>query len=545
MDSTVLRAQSDARRAAVPARARELVDALLCAARFAHPVGTVEMIETHISFVLLAGDDAYKIKKPVDLGFVDFATLESRRICCEEEVRLNRRTAPGLYLGVVPIAGPAEAPVVGGSGPALEYAVHMRRFAQDALLDRVARAGRLARAHVDSLARAVVALHGQAERAGAASPYATPQRVLGEALANFHAIEALEPAETLQRSLEALREWTAREHRAIAPLLAERRSDGYVRECHGDLHLANVVLLDDVSVPFDALEFDPALRWIDVMSEVAFTVMDLERHRLPALAARFLDRYLQDTGDFAGLRVLRFYTVYRAMVRAKVACIRAHQLEPGDPARAAAHAELAAHVALAQRIAHAPRPALVLMHGLSGSGKTDVSERLVEALGAVRLRSDVERKRRHGLPARARSASAPGAGLYAHAETDLTYGRLAELGAWALAGRYCVVVDATFLKRAQRDAFRALASATGASFAIAACQAPERVLRVRIERRARDDGDASEASLAVLAMQLAGQEPLGRDEVDHAVFIDTTDSNAVDAACASLAGRLRHSLARR
>ena len=538
MDSMTVRAVNPGRQAILPAAAPSLAQALRSPACYPHPVDRVCVVETHISRVFLAGDHAYKVKKDVRLPFADFSTLEARRRSCAEEVRLNRRTAPGLYLGVVPIAGPAAALVVGGAGPAIEYAVHMRRFPADALLEVLAREGRLTAAHAEALAQGVAALHAAAERAPPGSGYGTPEDILGDALGNIHDVREAHAAPALADALDLLREWTLAEHRALAPLLAERRSDGFVRECHGDLHLANVVLLDGVPVPFDALDFAPRLRWIDVMSDAAFTVMDLERHRKPALASAFLDRYLELTGDYPGLRVLRFYTVYRAMVRAKVAAIRARQSAPG-PDRDAARAEVAADIALAQRLARRSQPALILMHGLAGSGKSFVSRGVVESLGAVRIRSDVERKRRHGLDAGERSASPPGGGLYTARENALTYGRLAELASWSLAGGYPTVVDAAFLRRGERDALRALAAAAGASFAIAACVAPDAVLRERLARRERAADDASEAGLEVLAFQRTRIEPLARDEAAHAVVFDTTRPPALREGCAALARRIR------
>ncbi|HSN22521.1 MAG TPA: AAA family ATPase [Usitatibacter sp.] len=540
MDSTISAAAPARRATEAPERAtRSLVEALRSPGCYPHAVERVEVVETHISFVLLAGEHAYKIRKPVRLAFLDFSTLEARRRDCEEELRLNRRTAPQLYLDVVRITGTAASPVVGGTGPAIEYAVRMRRFDQDLLFDRLARAGRLGAPDVDALARAVARFHGEAARADAGSGYGTPERVLADALDNFHDIEARENAEARLRILDDLREWTLAEHHALAPLLAERHVDGFVRECHGDLHLGNVVRLDGAPVLFDALEFDPRLRWIDVMSEAAFVVMDLERRGFAGLAARFLNGWLEESGDYPGLRLLRFYAVYRAMVRAKVACIRAHEPGLDAAARAEAERELASYLALARRLAHRARPALILMHGLSGSGKTSVAQRLLEAFGAVRVRSDVERKRRHGLEPAARSRSSPGAGLYTSREDRLTYARLAELASWVLASGYPAIVDATFLRRADRDAFRALASAAGASYTIADCVASDRALRARLARRASGGTDASEADLAVLELQRSRAEPLARDEAAHAVAFDTEDEEGMREACTAVARRLR------
>ena len=512
---------------------------LLSPERYPHPAPAVELLETHISWVLLAGDYAYKIKKPVSLGFVDFSTLASRRFYCEEELRLNRRTAPDLYLAVVPITGTPEEPAMDGSGEAFEYAVKMRRFPQEALLDRVARAGALSAAQVEAFARSVAAFHAGVARAGPEGAFGSPPEILAEAVDNFAQLELMDTLGDTREARQALASWTLREYNRLEPLFARRKHDGFVRECHGDLHLGNVALLDGLPVAFDAIEFNESFRWIDVMSEVAFPVMDLVHHGLDGLASRFVDAYLDATGDFAGLGALRFYLVYRAMVRAKVSCIRAHQpgISPGDRERSAA--AYRGHLDLARRLSRPGRPAIVAMHGLSGSGKTTISAGLVEALGAVRLRSDVARKRLRGLEALARTGSAPGAGLYAPEVDRDTYGRLASLAREVLDAGYPVVVDAAFLKRAWRGMFRELARGRHVPFVLAACSAPEEALRERVARREREGRDASEAGLAVLERQVAKLEPLGADELDAAVIVDAQDAGeAVRAAAKSVATRI-------
>jgi len=293
-----------------------------------------------------------------------------------------------------------------------------------------------------------------------------------------------------------------------------------VRECHGDLHLGNVVLIDGEPTLFDALEFDARLRWGDVMGDVGFLAMDLADRGMDALAARFVNAYLERTGDYEGLRVLRFYTVYRAMVRAKIERIRAGQLAAPE-AREAALAAFERYLSLARRLAGAGSPVLIAMHGPSGSGKTHYSQRLVESLGAVRVRSDVERKRMHGLAAGDTSGASPGEGIYSQGEGRRTYARLAEIAQIALESRFPVIVDATCLERSQRDLFHGVALRAHAPFRIVSCTAPLATLRSRVARRAGLRADASEANLAILDLQLASRQELGADEMRHTTVIET------------------------
>ncbi|HUJ85545.1 MAG TPA: AAA family ATPase [Burkholderiales bacterium] len=513
-----------------------MIEQLRDPARYPHPVERVELIETHISWVLLAGDFAYKLKKPVELGFLDFRSLEARRFYCEEELRLNRRTAPRLYLDLVAITGSEADPRLGGEGEVIDYAVKMRRFPQDALLSRMAQAGTLGAAHIDALARGIAAFHSRVARADAAGPFGSAAEVLAPAAQNFDQIEGLLGAGADLPELERLRRWTLQEHARLSASFEARKADGFVRECHGDLHLGNVALIDGEPVPFDGIEFNEALRWIDVMNEVAFLVMDLFDRRLPRLAWRFLNAYLEATGDYAGLPLLRFYLVYRALVRAKVACIRDHQ--PGLDARTHRRAggEYLEYLRLAQALAARPARGLIVMHGVAGSGKTTVAQELLEACGAVRLRSDAERKRLQGLEAGARTGSALGGGIYSPQLTAQTYARLAALSGQVLEAGYAVIVDATFLARAQRAKFADLARKVGVPFAIALCEAPAGVLRERVATRRREARDASEADLAVLARQLESREPLTPTEQADAVRFDAGETRP--AAVAALARHL-------
>lgn len=506
-----------------PRSESDMIESLLMPDCYPHPVQHVRALETHISTVFLTGELAYKVKKPVDLGFLDFSTLDSRRWFCQEELRLNRRTAPNLYLDVVAITcGPAGIRV-GGTGTVIDYAVRMREFPQECLFDRMARAGQLDGHHADALASVIARFHSEVSRARPGTQFGAPGRVLAPVIQNFDQLEALaSPQEDLSR-LRELRNWSWKQYDALFAVFENRRQGGFVRECHGDLHLGNIAFISGQPVPFDCIEFNEELRWIDVMNEVGFVAMDFRDHGLPGLACRLVNRYLEITGDYAGVRVLRFYEVYRALVRAKIARLRERQAPEGSEAEQAKR-EYERRVDLASRMAADRARGLVVMHGLSGSGKTTVSQAIVDALGAVRLRSDVERKRLHGLDSLAHSSSAVGAGIYASASSERTYRRLASLARDVLESGRVVVIDAAFLKREQREMFRNLARETGAPFMIASCEAAPNVLRERVVQRERSGTDASEAGLAVLEHQFAIEEPLESDELDDALVYSQDDS---------------------
>jgi hypothetical protein len=500
---------------------RELVQALCNPACDPDAADRIAVIETHISFVVLTGEFAYKIKKSVDLGFLDFSTREQRRFFCEEELRLNRRLAPDLYLGVVAIRGTPARPTIGGPGEAIEYAVKMRRFPQAALLDAVVRRRELLPEQIDALARTVAAFHARAGRAGARQEFGSPAAIRAPVAQNFSQLRTLFGADEDRAALDRIEGWTEEACRRLDASFAARLQSGFVRECHGDLHLGNIVLLDGEPRVFDCIEFNPNLRWTDVISDVAFLVMDLAEHGRVDYARRFLDRYLELSGDHAGLQVLDFYLVYRAMVRAKITRMRAaqHLLPARD--RDAALAACNAYLAFAQR-SIAPRPRLLaITHGVSGSGKTFVSQAVLEALGAVRVRSDVERKRLHGLAPLAQSGSGLSAGLYGEEATRVTYADLLRRTRLIVTLGFPVIVDAVFLKKSQRDAFRTLAGELGVPFVILDCTAADRVLRERVASRAASGDDASEATLAVLDSQLQCGDALAADEEAAAIHVDT------------------------
>jgi aminoglycoside phosphotransferase family enzyme/predicted kinase len=477
----------------------EWIEGLLDPRAYPHPVEGVELLETHISWVLLTGTFAYKVKKPVDLGFVNFSTLARRRDYCAEELRLNRRTAPELYLDVVPIAATAAGLRV-GQEPAVEYAVRMLQFPHRQRLDLQLEDGRVDLADLRRVGREVAAFHGSLPP-WRFPPGAHPgERAPRPALGNLEHLAGVSLTAPQGRTLRAIGAWTRASALRLKAAFTQRYRAGRVRECHGDLHLANLYRRGQRFIPFDGLEFDRDLRTIDVASDVAFLVMDLIARGRQDLAYAFLNSWLQETGDYQALTVLRFYLAYRAMVRVKVASVRLAQTGGRD---AAARTDLARYLALASELTRSEAPPrLILMHGLSGSGKTWLSERLTGALPAVRVRSDVERKRLHGLAPEGRAGAAPEAGVYSREATDRTYQALAEACAPGLRAGFHMIADATFPDAGRRAQFIDLAAECGARPVIVHCVAEPFLLRQRIQRRGEMGRDPSDADLEVLAWQI-------------------------------------------
>ena len=499
-----------------PIRHQEvLVEALRNSACYEHDTGPIVLVETHISWVLLTGTYAYKIKKALKLPFLDFSTLERRRHFCQEELRLNHRSAPDLYLGVVDITGSSRTPRINGHGPVIEYAVKMLQFSQQHRLDYVLAQGGLERRHLDQLAHDVARLHRQAAVAGVHTRFASPACLRSDTLQNFDALKGFSDPELDPELLGRLRGWSETSLAHLETTFQNRRRQGFIRECHGDLHLENLVLHEERVQAFDCIEFNDGFRWIDVISEIAFLIMDLDYRGRPDLGRFFLNAYLEQSGDYAGLALLRHYLVYRAMVRVKVALIRLQQTDLSMDQRTREHADLIGYLRLAGSYIRDPAPAaLIISHGLSGSGKSWLAAELAVHSGLIRIRSDVERKR------------CIESALYSEAATRHTYRRLAELAEQVIAAGYSVIVDATFLRCDQRREFQDLAERLGVPFSILQCRAAPEILERRIRER---QGDVSDATVGVLAGQRRNLQSLGEREMQALVSVDTGEAVDVEA----------------
>jgi aminoglycoside phosphotransferase family enzyme/predicted kinase len=517
------------------AQGRALIERLRRADPWPHPVQEpIGLMETPISWVLLTGSYAYKLPKPVDLGFLDCKRLEQRRHHCREELRLNRRLCTDLYLDLAVVLGPAVRPQVQpagrsvvGKGKPLAWAVRMRQFPQEALLPAALERGAVEVGQLDALALTLARFHADAAVAPASGPFGSPDAVRQPVRDNFASLQPRIPSH-LSGRLERLRQWSEHQFSSLRPLFQQRLESGRVRECHGDLHLGNLLLEGGRIVVFDCLAFSETLRWIDVISDIAFLVMDLEQRQHSAMANQLLNRWLEHSGDYDGLALWRWYISYRALVRAKVEALAGERCDP---------AALASYLSVAERQAAPPSPSLLICHGLSGSGKSHHAMGLARALGAIVIRSDVERKRWFGLwgcPPRACRQGDP----YAPAVSEELYlQRLPALAGPLLAQGFSVIVDATFLQRRQRLVMAALADRLGVPFHLLELRTPLPLLRRRIRQRARVGGDPSDADLAVLERQRQQLQPLDSSERARTIAI------TADATPASIISAMRSSRA--
>ena len=507
----------------------ELIKALQDPTLYDHPTEGFKVLETHISWVILTGPYAYKIKKPVNFGFLDFSSLEKRKHFCEQELQLNRRLAPSLYLDVVPISGSVTHPAIdtktdtNESSLPFEFALKMTQFPQEGILSALQKKRALTSAHINELSVMLANFHQGVEIAPVTSTYGTPDSVFAPVEENFHQIQSRLSTLGLEcvGSLHSIKEWALSSFQRLRPLIEERKAQGFIRECHGDLHLGNITLFNNALIIFDCIEFNPSLRWVDVISDLAFLVMDLEKRGQIAYANQLCNTYTELTGDYEGIALLNFYKSYRAMVRAKVAILSITEEMVTARARAPLMKEYRQYISLADQYEAIPDRYILLMHGYSGSGKSLISNALVEQLGAIRIRSDVERKRLFNYMANDRTESPLEGGIYTEEATQRTYDRIVKLTATLLEGGLPVIVDATHLKQWQRGLLLQEAESHAVPLLIISCCAADEVLKERIEKRSKEKSDASEAGIKTLKNQQQTAEALSDSELKYTLHVQT------------------------
>ena len=467
----------------------------------------VERIDTHASIVFLAGEKAYKLKRAVRYDYLDFSTPERRRAMCDAELALNRRTAPSLYDRVVPVTRDSSgALAIDGAGTAVDWLLVMRRFDQRDLLDRLATSGALPLSLMAPLGQAIARMHDGAGRCTARGGAASMAWVVDGNARDFAARPALDTGLAAEITSRARVELAAHARR-----LDERQARGFVRRCHGDLHLRNIVLLEGVPTPFDGVEFNDDISCIDVLYDLAFLLMDLWRRSLQPHANAVLNAYVLETGDVSGLRLLPFFLSCRAAVRAKTGATAA-ALEPDEDRRRDLNRTAAGYLALARQLLDPSPPRLVAVGGLSGTGKSTLARSLAPAVGtapgALILRSDEIRKRDAGVPLLVPLPAAH----YTPEASARTYAALVERARQAVAEGRSVIADAVFANEGDRDAVESVARAAGVPFLGIWLEAPAHVCIDRVEHRRGDPSDAR--AEVVRAQATHGSSPLHWHRLD-------------------------------
>jgi aminoglycoside phosphotransferase family enzyme/predicted kinase len=509
-----------------------LIDGLSRPDAYPHPADRVEVRQTHISAVFLAGDFVYKLKKPVDLGFVDFRDPSRRRHFCDEEVRLNRRLAPDVYLGVVPVTDGPAGLRVGGDGEPVEWAVRMIRLPDDATLAARVGRGEVGREAVERLAARVAEFHAAAGGGPEVAANGRFEVVAANARDNF--AQAAVPADAAgRRVFGRVRELTDAALADLRPLIEARAARGVPRDTHGDLRLEHVYLFPDRPPPadvvvIDCVEFAARFRFADPVADAAFLVMDLKRAGRRDLAAPFADAYFRATGDDEGRGLLPFYTAYRACVRAKVDGLKAVEAEvpAADRDEAAARSRAGWLVALGELEAPARRPALVLVGGLPGTGKSTLARGLTDRAGFAVVRSDEVRKELAGVP-----PDRPGGDIYTPEWTERTYRECARRAAAVLAGGGRAVVDASFREERWRRELLGVADRLGVPAVFVVCRADLAVVRARLAART---GDVSDAGWEVHRWAADRWEEPGEQARSATVEIDTGGADGVGRAVEEL-----------
>jgi uncharacterized protein len=485
---------------------RKLIKSLLKAAAYPEPTESVRLVETHVSFIFLTDHFVYKVKKPVDFGFLNFTTLDRRRFYCEEEVRLNRRLCPDIYLGVVELRATPEGGAFGGSGAGavIDYAVKMKRLPEERMLSRLLEQGAVGAEQMAELARVIAQFHGRAARGPQIDAMGSPGVIRRNWEENFRQAAPFQKLTLSESDLSLMRDWVERFIAGHEEELRARVEGGFIRECDGDLHLGNICLTDRVCI-FDCIEFNERFRFIDTAADIAFLLMDLEYASRPDLGRFFLEAYREATGDPGLDGLLVFYKAYRAFVRGKVKSFRLQEtglarkeLQAAETA-ARRYFRLSRGYCLRERLT----PTLIITCGLMGSGKSALSRELAFELGLRLERSDLVRKELAGPTTSGRGVEGYDQGIYRAEHTRATYRELLQRAGSALSAGSSVVVDATFRFASDRDAFRALAKRLGVPFFVLETRCEPELIRVRLEARSLEPGEASDGRWELFPRQLS------------------------------------------
>ncbi|MDB9525650.1 AAA family ATPase [Oscillatoria sp. CS-180] len=483
---------------------------------YPHPViEPIRLMQTHVSYVTLTGDYAYKVKKPVDFGFLDYSTLERRQHFCEEELRLNQRAAASIYLEVLAIAQSDKGYSLGTEDTVVEYTIKMRQFPQSALLSQMFEQGDLTEALLRQLAEVIAQFHQTAKTNDYIRAFGTVANIRQSIDENYEQTESFIGGPQTQQQFQETQAYTDSFFSTQQELLQQRINQDRIRACHGDSHLNNICYWQDQLLLFDCIEFNEPFRFVDVMFDIAYIIMDLTVEGRQDLAATFLSHYVEHTGDWEGLQVLPLYVSRQSYVRAKVTSFLLGDPSIDEAEKQRASAKAAKYYTLAWSYTQPRTGRLLIMSGLSGSGKSTVARELSRKLGAIHIRSDAVRKHLAGIPPQQRGDDS----LYTPEMMQKTYERLIRLGTLLAQQGYTVVLDAKFDREAMRRLAIAQAQEQAITFQVVFCDAPPEILKQRVEQR---EGDIADATVTVLEKQ--SMDPFTDAEREYVISLDTTQS---------------------
>ena len=509
----------------------QLVEAMIQPAFYPFPVDKVEVHATHISLVFLAGNYAYKIKKPLNLGFLDFSTLAKRLAACQDELRLNRRLAPDIYLEVVPIYfETGKGFTLSPTGEPVECAVKMKRLDNRGMFDILLEQKKLDTGLMKTLGRIMAEFHARAETGPAVNAYGSPESILQTWAEDLEQTRQHVPRVLPPEPVDLMEAFAKQFIASNRDLFLDRIQKNRIRDCHGDLHLQNICLDREKITVFDCIEFNEKFRCMDVASEIAFLAMDLECRDAPGLAQAFTDSYVLHSGDQGLIKLLAFYKCYRALVRAKIMCIRAN----GEPIEDMANR----YAWLAARYAGPfSGPTLVCMAGITGSGKSGLAQEIGTLAKAAVLQSDVIRKTMHGLAPNQKIREGVGQGIYGRKVSEKVYETMGNQARDILGQGQSVILDATFTRASYRKKIQDLARDCGARFFLVACHLPEAIAKDRILARAKDSQAVSDGNLSVYQAQKMEWEAPDEIPPSQVIAVETTRPAKL-LACHALAHML-------
>jgi uncharacterized protein len=498
-----------------------LLKSLLLPEAYQEPAGTVSFLQTHISYIFLTDHHVYKIKKPVDFGFLNFSTVDRRRFYCNEEVRLNRRLCPEIYLGVVEVRESTSGAAFYGEGKVIDYAVKMKRLPEERMLDRMLAEGKLTATDFRYIARVIARFHLAAERGGTIDEFGRIEAIRRNWEENFQQAREFVNISLAKRDLNVIRNWIATFLSDNEALFAERVARGFIRDCDGDIHLENICLTDRACI-FDCIEFNDRFRYTDTAADIAFLLMDVDYHGRTDFSDVFLEEYITVTEDREVVRVLDFYKTYRAFVRGKVESLKLHDPDIPEAEKQSANYKARRYFRLARRYAvrHRLPPALVITCGLTGSGKSAIAAALASELGVEAISADVVRKTISATPLHHHRMDEYGSGIYTPAFNAATYEELFQRSETALKAGRGVIVDATFRRREDRDRFRGLADRVAVPFYIVHTTCPDELTRKRLDNRGSNPGEVSDGRWELLSRQKGEFEPPAKDE-GNLIRLDT------------------------